>query len=81
MKQIANVRLFTPMSENLSSGITCFMVGSLPAQTVVDKLFERKIVGSVTPYKASYARLTPGLMNSEAEVDQALDAVRAIAKA
>jgi len=81
LKQIANVRLFTPMSENLSSGITCFMVGSLPAQTVVDKLFERKIVGSVTPYKASYARLTPGLMNSEAEVDQALDAVRAIAKA
>ena len=81
LKQIANVRLITPMSESLSSGITCFMVGSLPAQTVVDKLFEKKIVGSVTPYKASFARLTPGLMNSEAEVDQALDAVRAIAKA
>ena len=81
LKQIANVRLITPMSESLSSGITCFMVGSLPAQTVVDKLFERKIVGSVTPYKASFARLTPGLMNSEAEVDQALDAVRTIAKA
>jgi len=81
LKQIANVRLFTPMSEQLSSGITCFMVGSLPAQTVVDKLFERKIVGSVTPYKASLARLTPGLMNSEAEVDQAIAAVKAIAKA
>lgn len=81
LKQIANVRLLTPMSETLSSGITCFMVGSLPAQTVVDRLFERKIVGSVTPYKASYARLTPGLMNSDAEVDQALEAVRAIAKA
>ena len=81
LKRIANVRLITPMSESLSSGITCFMVGSLPAQTVVDRLFERKIVGSVTPYKASFARLTPGLMNSEAEVDQALDAVRAIANA
>ena len=79
LKQIANVRLFTPMRKSLSSGIACFMVGSLPAQTVVDKLFERKIVGSVTPYKASYARLTPGLMNSKAEVDEAIGAVRAIA--
>ena len=81
LRKINTVRLFTPMSEQLSSGITCFMVGSVPAQTVVDKLFERKIVGSVTPYKASYARLTPGLMNSEAEVDKALEAVRAIAAA
>jgi len=35
----------------------------------------------VTPYKASYARLTPGLMNSEAEVEKALETVRAIASA
>ncbi len=81
LRKISNVRLFTPMSEQLSAGITCFMIGSLPAQAVVDKLFERKIVASVTPYKASYARLTPGLMNSEAEVDKALEAVRAIAAA
>lgn len=81
LRKIKDVRLFTPMSEQLSAGITCFNVGSLPAQAVVDKLFERKIVGSVTPYKASYARLTPGLMNSEAEVEKALEAVRAIAAA
>jgi isopenicillin-N epimerase len=81
LRKIKNVRLYTPMSEQLSAGITCFTVGSLPAQAVVDKLFERKIVGSVTPYKASYARLTPGLMNSEAEVEIALEAVRAIASA
>jgi isopenicillin-N epimerase len=79
--KIKGVRLMTPMSEQLSAGITCFMVGSLPAQAVVDRLFERKIVGSVTPYKASFARLTPGLMNSEAEVDKAVEAVRAIAAA
>ena len=79
--KIKGVRLMTPMSEQLSAGITCFTVGSLPAQAVVDRLFERKIVGSVTPYKASFARLTPGLMNSEAEVDKALEAVRAIASA
>ena len=79
LRKIANVRLITPMGEQLSSGITCFMVGSLPAQIVIDRLFEKKIVGSVTPYKASYARLTPGLTNSEAEVDRAVEAVRAIA--
>ena len=81
LRTIRNVRLITPMSDQLSAGITCFMIGSLPAQTVIDKLFEKSIVGSVTPYKASYARLTPGLMNSEAEVERALEAVRAIASA
>ncbi len=79
LQKIRSVRLITPISEQLSAGITCFMIGSMPAQTVVDRLFEKSIVGSVTPYKMSYARLTPGLMNSEAEVDRAIEAVHAIA--
>lgn len=79
LAKMSNVRLITPTSEQISSGITCFMVGNLPAQTVADRLLKKQIVASTTPYKASYARLTPGLLNSEAEVDQALAAVRALA--
>ncbi len=79
MAKIGNVRLITPMSENLSAGIICFMIGDMPAQTAIDRLFEKGIVGTVTPYKHSYARVTPSLLNSEAEVDRTLAAIRAIA--
>jgi isopenicillin-N epimerase len=74
-----HVTLYTPVSEALSSGIVCFDVqGHSPAQ-VVARLRERRIIASTTPYSPSYARFTPGLLNTPEEVDAALAAVRALA--
>jgi hypothetical protein len=56
------------MSDSLSSGIVCLDVGNLPAQTVVGKLFEKGIVASRTPYKASFA----SLLTLEGDVDATL---------
>jgi hypothetical protein len=42
-------------------------------------LREKKIIASESPYASSYARLTPGLLNSPEEVDQAVAAVKALA--
>jgi isopenicillin-N epimerase len=64
------------MEDELSAGIVCFDVQGKPAQQVVDELRKKKIVASVTPYKTLYARLSPGLLNSPAEVETALAAVR-----
>ena len=69
MKQ---VRLHTPMSEDLSAGIVCFEITGLTPQQVVAKLRQRGIVGSVTPYATQYARLAPGLVNSVDEIDKTL---------
>jgi selenocysteine lyase/cysteine desulfurase len=63
------------MDEALSSGIICFDVGSLPAQAVVDKLFDEGIVASRAPYKASFARLCPSLLTLESDVETTLKAV------
>jgi selenocysteine lyase/cysteine desulfurase len=73
------VKLRTPMSEELSSGITCFEIDGMPPQKIVDRLFEKKIVASDSPYATSYARLTPGLLNTPEEVDRAVAEVKAIA--
>jgi selenocysteine lyase/cysteine desulfurase len=73
------VKVRTPMSEELSSGITCFEIDGLPPEKIVEKLMERKIVASESPYATSYARLTPGLLNSPEEVDRAVAEVKAIA--
>jgi selenocysteine lyase/cysteine desulfurase len=75
LRKIKGVQLYTPMSEALSSGIVCFDVGSLPAQAVVDKLFDKGIVASRTPYKASFARLCPSLLTLESDVERTLQAV------
>jgi len=74
-----NVKLRTPMAEELSSGITCFEIDGLPPRKIVDGLRAKKIIASESPYATSYARLTPGLLNSPEEVDQAVAAVKALA--
>ncbi len=76
---IPKVKLHTPMSEALSSGITCFEIDGMDPKTIVERLLARKIVASDSPYLNSYARLTPGLLNTPEEVDRAVAEVKAIA--
>lgn len=74
-----HVKLHTPRSPALSAGIICFEVADLAPTAVVEKLLEKKVIASSSPYKISYARLAPSLVNSENEVEQALRAVRSLA--
>ena len=39
----------------------------------------KKIIASDSPYATSYARLTPGLLNTPEEVDRAVAEVKALA--
>jgi isopenicillin-N epimerase len=72
------VTVYTPRSPELSAGIVCFSVAGLEPQDVVDRLAERRIIATVSPYAVSYARLAPGLLNTEAHVDAAIRAVAAL---
>jgi selenocysteine lyase/cysteine desulfurase len=71
-----HVTLHTPRAAALSAGIDCFEVAGMDAHTVVRRLLEKKVIASSSPYKLSYARLAPSLLNDEEQVDQALRAVR-----
>jgi 4-aminobutyrate aminotransferase-like enzyme len=48
-------------------------------EETVRKLRDRKVIASTSPYKISYVRLAPSLVNDENEVDIALRAVREVA--
>lgn len=74
-----HVTLYTPMSESLSAGLVCFDVRGRRPREVVEALRQRRIIASTTPYATSYARFTPGLLNSPEEIETALGAVRALA--
>ena len=71
-----HVTLHTPMSQDLSAGIVCFDVNGMAPRQVVEKLRERGIVGSVTPYATKYVRLAPSLINSPKEIETTLEEIR-----
>ncbi|MGQ0555420.1 MAG: aminotransferase class V-fold PLP-dependent enzyme [Nitrospiraceae bacterium] len=73
-----HVTLHTPISQDLSAGITCFEMAGMAPRQVVEKLRQRNIVGSVTPYATKYVRLAPSLINSPKEIEKTLEEIRAL---
>lgn len=73
-----NVRLITPMADELSSGLVCFDVVGLTPAAVVGRLHERRVIATVTPYATPHARLAAGLLNSDEQVDAVLSEVYAL---
>ena len=80
IQNIPRINLYTPVDPNLSAGINCFMVGELDADQGVKKLHDKGIIASASPYRESYTRLTPCVINTEAEVDQCLNVLENLAK-
>lgn len=75
MKEMKHVKLQTPVSEKLSAAINCFEVKGLKPEEVVKKFAEKNIIANTSPYRVSYARLTPCIVNSEDEIKACLDAL------
>jgi isopenicillin-N epimerase len=78
LASMSHVTLMTPRSDALSAGLVCFSVDRLSPDAVVEALRRRRIIATVTPYNPPYARLAPGLLNTPADVDRALRAIRAL---
>jgi len=79
LAELRSVRLVTPQSSELSSGLVCFEVDGHDPSEFVSRLYTRaRIVASVTPYSERYVRLGPSMLNTPNEVDRV---VRAVASA
>jgi selenocysteine lyase/cysteine desulfurase len=74
-----HVKLYTPLGNKLSAGLICFEVEGIKSADVVKKLLARRIVASTAPYRESYARLAPSLLNSPEEIQTALSRIRELA--
>ena len=75
LAKMAHVKLYTPMSSELSSGLVCFDVDGVSPDDVVRRMHDKGIIMSSTPYRESYARFAPSLINNENEIDSALAAI------
>lgn len=76
LAKMSHVTLYTPVEQTLSAGIICFDVQGLQPEEVVNRLRQRQIIASETPYDRSYARLTPAIYNTPQEMEQVLKAIR-----
>ena len=72
LAQMPHITLHTPMSQDLSSGIVCFEVAGMTPRQVIERLRQRNIIGSTTPYATQYARLAPSLINSSEDIELTL---------
>ncbi len=75
LAKMPHITLHTPMSQDLSAGIVCFDVAGMAPRQVVERLKQKKIIGSVTPYATQYARLAPSLLTSSEDIEQALQEI------
>ncbi|WP_166425588.1 aminotransferase class V-fold PLP-dependent enzyme [Paraglaciecola sp. 20A4] len=79
LAKMPHVTLYTPTSNELSSGLVCFDVKGVSPGDVVKKMHHKGIIMSSTPYRISYARFAPSLLNNEQEIEQALGEIQALA--
>lgn len=73
-----HVTLHTPMSPELSAGIICYEVARRRPDEVVSRLRAKNIITTTSPYQVSYARVTPALFNTPAELETVLAEIRAL---
>jgi isopenicillin-N epimerase len=78
LARMPRVTLRTPQPTELSAGIVCFEVDGWEPYEAVDRLRERKIMASVTPYATRYIRLAPSLLTLSEDIDRALREVHAL---
>jgi isopenicillin-N epimerase len=76
LAKIRRVKVWTPRSRALSAGIVTFDIDGLNPKQVVDRLRERKIIASVSPYARLTVRLSAGITSSEEDIEKTLRAVR-----
>jgi isopenicillin-N epimerase len=78
LSKMKHVKLHTPRGSKLSAGLICFEIEKMKSEEIVKRLLEKRIVASVAPYKTSYARLAPGLLNTPEEIETTLRHIQSL---
>jgi selenocysteine lyase/cysteine desulfurase len=78
LAKMKNVKLYTPRGNKLSAGLICFDVEGMRPAAVVQKLLEKRVIASQSPYGISYARIAPSLLNTPEEIETTLGYIRAL---
>lgn len=78
LAKVPDVVVHTPQDPALAAGIVAFEVAGLAPEEVVARLHRRRIHATTSPYAVPFVRVAAGIMNSHAEVEATLAAIRAM---
>ena len=78
LQAIKSIKLHISLSTGLSSGINCFEIDGLDSRQTVAKLHDKGIIATASPYRPSYARLTPSIVNTKEEIDKTLTILQSL---
>lgn len=78
LAKLPDVVVHTPRDPALAAGIVAFEVAGLAPRDVVAQLYQRRIRATVSPYAVPFVRVAAGIINSHAEVEATLAAIRAM---
>ncbi|MFB4271967.1 aminotransferase class V-fold PLP-dependent enzyme [Nonomuraea sp. GTA35] len=78
LAEIPHVTLATPQAPDLSAGLVCCSVAGMEPFEAVERLRDRKVIASVTPYNPSLLRFGTSIVTGPEQVDQAIKAVEGL---
>jgi isopenicillin-N epimerase len=78
LRKMSHVLVYTPPQAELHAGMVCFDVKGLKAKETVERLLRKKVIASTTPYGVPFARVSCGIMNTQAEVETTLRTIRGL---
>lgn len=78
LSKMEHVNLWTPSPRELHAGFVCFEVDRLKPTEVAARLRTQGIIASPSPYAKPCMRFSAGIVNSEADIERALAAIKAM---
>ncbi|MFI1258690.1 aminotransferase class V-fold PLP-dependent enzyme [Streptomyces netropsis] len=81
LAEIDGISLRTPADRTMRSGMTCFDVTDRDPAQIVAALENAHVMAGQTPYRSSAVRFAPGILNSIADIDRAVQALAEIVRA
>lgn len=78
LSKMEHVNVWTPAQRELYAGFVCFEVDQLKPTEVAERLRSQGIIASPSPYGKPCMRFSAGIVNSEADIERALAAIKAM---
>ncbi|MFE4514474.1 aminotransferase class V-fold PLP-dependent enzyme [Kitasatospora sp. NPDC056783] len=75
LAELDGVRVRTPADSRTRSGMICFDVDGHDPADIVAALEHDKVMAGQTPYRSSAVRFAPGVLNTTADIDRAVDSL------
>lgn len=78
LKEVPNLELITPLEPDRAGAIVCWRCTKMSAGDLLKTLSDRRIYGSLSPYRTRFGRFGVGIVNTTDEIDHLVQSLKEI---